>query len=113
MARPEHQYSEIIAAKLHSLLCFGIPQKKIANHIGLSFDTMKKHYSEILENTIPDRDSAVEHSLFYQATVLNIPTSTIFYLKTRMPERYGDQKADDNQNVKDDILSHIASKLPD
>lgn len=110
--RPPHQYSEIKAAKIESLLKYGIPRAEIANHVGMSDKTLNKYYGEILENVIPCRDACVKASLFHQATVLNIPASTIFYLKTRCHEEYS-EKNTDTSITKEDILKAIADKLPD
>ena len=110
--RPPHEYCEIKAGKIESLLRYGIPREEIANHVGLSPKTLQKYYGEILESVTECRNDAVKASLFYQATVLNIPTSTIFYLKTRCHEEYS-EKLPDNSITKEDILKVIASKLPD
>ena len=110
--RPAHVYSEIIAARIESLLKFGITQPRIAIHVGLSDKTVRKYYAEVLEASYECQTEAVEASLFYQATVMNIPSLTIFYLKTRMPHKYA-EKIVENRLTKEDLFAALAQKLPD
>lgn len=114
--RPEHEYSDKIAAQLESLITFGIPQEDIASYVGISIKTLKKHYADIFENCKECRHAKVKHALFYQATKLNIPASTIFYLKTQCSDEFSEKPKEnvDEGTVQDDILSTVADNyLPD
>lgn len=81
--RPEHEFDKVIAGKLEALITYGVPQENLAAYIGVSLKTLKKHYKEIFQNCQANQKEAVRAALFYQATKLNIPASTIFWLKTR------------------------------
>ncbi len=99
MARPEHQYDEKIAAEIKALLTFGVNKERISQYVGMSKKTLLKHYAEIIETTIPNRDEAVEASLFYNATVRHNVHAQIFYLSTQCYRKYG--KAAQEQQVEE------------
>ncbi len=108
--RPEHEYSERIAGRLESAIKFGIPQEELAADIGLSLNTLKKHYSDIFECCKENRHQSVKRALHYQATVLNIPSSTIFYLKTQC-EEFQEKGADGTDS--EVLMQFIATQLKD
>lgn len=97
--RPQHEYSEKIAIEIKALLTFGIAKARISSYVGLSEKTLIKHYSEIIENTLPNRDEAVEASLFHNATVRHNVAAQIFYLSTQCYRKYG--KAAQEQQIED------------
>lgn len=98
-----------ICKALHSF--FKGNQVKIAYHMGIDPVTLRRHYREILDGEIQEIDECVESSLFYQIMVLRNVAATIFYLKTRMPEKYGEQKQESEYN-KAELLKDIKELLP-
>ena len=65
---------------------FGIPQRAIAEELGISPDTMRKHLREELNAGMTEANMAVAESLFQKATGegAGAVTAAIFWSKTRM-----------------------------
>ncbi len=80
--RPPYEPNPYDEGKLHCALTYGMTYEEIQSYMRKDIDTLQKHYPELFENVKADRNGAVKAALFFQATKLNIPASTIFYLKT-------------------------------
>jgi hypothetical protein len=113
MGRPCYEPNEFDRGKLHCALTYGMAEVETESYVGRDIDTLKKHYPEMFANVRADRKEAVKKSLFYQATMLNIPTSTIFWLKSQHEEFQGMGTDDNDKDVASKILQAIAKALPD
>ncbi len=112
VGRPCYEVNNFDKGKLHCALTYGMTSLEIQTYVGHDVDTLKKHYPELFANVKPDRKEAVKKALFYQAHVLNIPASTIFWLKCQHEEFQGVQ-ADNDTDAAQRILNAISKALPD
>jgi hypothetical protein len=110
--RPPYEPNNFDKGKLHCALTYGMTEVEMQTYVGHDIDTLKKHYPELFANVKPDRKDAVKKSLFYQATTLNIPASTIFWLKCQHEEFQG-ITADPDADAAQKILAAISKALPD
>lgn len=113
VGRPAYIPNDFDRGKLHCALTYGMSEVEVQTFVGHDIDTMKKYYPELFKNVMPDRKEAVKKSLFYQATVLNIPTSAIFWLKSQHAEFQGLNNEDGDKEAAQRILTAIANALPD
>lgn len=113
VGRPQYEPNEFDRGKLVCALTYGMPEHEIQSFVCRDIDTLKKHYPNEFKNVMADRKEAVKKSLFYQATTLNIPTSTIFWLKSQHEEFQGLNNEDGDKEAAQRILTAIANALPD
>lgn len=114
VGRPPYQPNDFDRGKLHCALSYGMSEVEIQSYVCRDIDTLKKHYPDMFANVMPDRKEAAKKALFYQATVLNIPTSTIFWLKSQHEEFQGlNSDPDGDKETASKILKAIADALPD
>lgn len=84
MGAPEHEPNDELR---HMVICLagimGSSQLKIAEYMGISRDTLVKHYKEQLEHGKMIAELEVASALFRNAVVKNDTIAQIFYLKAR------------------------------
>lgn len=87
-----HEPTDGTRAQVFALSSFGVPQNDIASFLGMSDDTLRKHYSDELRRASIDRNAQVAAFLFRSASgeTLNAGASYAdclnaakFWMKTR------------------------------
>lgn len=106
--RPEYEPNPYDQGRLHCALTYGMTQEEIESYMCKDIDTLKKHYPEMFATVKADRNGAVKKALFYQATKLNLPASTIFYLKTQCEEF---QEKKNAEGVDGDVLMNFIASV--
>lgn len=85
----------------------GIPEKKIAAYIGVSYNTLRKYYEEELLTAGLNKVMQVAGALFDNALSGNV-TAQIFYLKTRggwrEPENVDDNKEESVNKIQIEVI---------
>ena len=82
MARPSHQPSDKSRQEVESLSAVGLPHPEIASIIGVSHNTLTKHYRRELALGHSKANAQVAKTLFKQAVGGNT-VACIFWLKAR------------------------------
>ena len=85
MPKPAHTPTSESRSLVERLASIGIPQDKIADVVGLSGPTLRKHYREHLDGAALRANAAVADYLFKMATGdgPRAVTAAIFWMKTR------------------------------
>lgn len=78
-----HKPTEEARRQVKTLAGYGMPLEKIADLIGITFKTLKKHYSTEIDLGKAEAHAFVVNSLFQSIKNGNV-TSMIFYLKTQL-----------------------------
>ena len=110
MPKPPLKRDEVIAKDVLKMAQLGIPYEKICHKIGLgSVHTLKKLYSEELEQGRIDAEIALSNTAFRVATDPKNPNPTMimFLLKTRFGYRETEHKEVD-LNVKQKSLQDMS-----
>ncbi len=84
--QPPHAPTSQQRKMVESMSAYGIPQDDISKVIGISIDTLAKHYREELDTATAKANAKVAETLYRQATNADNPrsaTAAIFWLKTR------------------------------
>ena len=84
--QPPHAPTSQQRKMVESMSAYGIPQDDISKVIGISIDTLAKHYREELDTATAKANAKVAETLYKQATNVDNPrsaTAAIFWLKTR------------------------------
>jgi len=93
-----HEPSEKSRAEVSALVSFGNNQEEIASYLGISQDTLVKHYRDELDNSVVRANAKVAAKLFRKAIDGDDIKAQIFWLKTRARWRTKD-KDDETQNA--------------
>jgi hypothetical protein len=78
-----HEPTIATRAEVGALVSFGNTQEQIAEHLGISVDTLAKYYREELDNSVVRANAKVAAKLFRKATEGDDLSAMIFWLKTR------------------------------
>lgn len=87
-----HIPTDEIRAQVFALVSFGVNQDEIGAFIGISDDTLRKHYAAELARASVDRNAQVASFLFRSASGASIPEgasysdclkAAMFWMKTR------------------------------
>lgn len=117
MARPKsgkvkpHEPTPITRAEVAALVSFGVAHDDIASHLGISHDTLVRHYKNELDNSVVRANAKVAAKLFRKATDGDDLSAQIFWLKTRGRWRTAD-KDEDKKNAKT-LIENLIDKLVD
>lgn len=111
--RPSYQPNEKHYAIVHALCCFGANHRYIAQKIGISANTLRKHYRKLLDECHEQRNDEVEKSLFLNATVRSDFRAQAYWLENHARDRYGNTTVDTQQESSEDILKQLVDHLPD
>lgn len=118
MANKAHKPTEKTRSEVAALCSFGIPQEDIAEYIGVSHVTLRKHYAKEIKLSAIKANRAVGEFLFRAASGRGIEDggsysdcvrAAMFWAKTRMSWREKDRE---DQEKTEDLASSI-SKLID
>jgi hypothetical protein len=82
MGRPPHEPTEERKRLVKALAGVGVRHEDISVKLGITPDTLVKHYSHELAEGRIEANAAVAQTLFQQAKAGNI-TAAIFWMKTR------------------------------
>ena len=92
VGRPEHQPTDETKAVVEALASYGVPQVDIGKYIGISNETIRKHYGDILDKALLDKNQTVAKFLFGGASGTDIDKgatyadcyrAAMFWMKTR------------------------------
>lgn len=84
----------------------------LASFCGVDSADVLQH-KDLLSKSVIDRNSYVEFSLFYLATVKKDVRAMLAWLEANDRSKYGKGAGDDISTVKSEILAYLASNLPD
>ncbi len=90
-ANPAHKVTEQTKDKVISLRSCGVTNEEIAKKLGISSDTLTRHYRYELDIAQIDANEAIARSLYNKALAGDV-TAMIFWLKTRARWRSEDHK---------------------
>lgn len=82
MAAKPHQPTDESRTLVRTLAAYGIPVEQICTVVGVSWNTLAKHYGAELDKAAIEANAQVAGALFKQAMGGNV-TAQIFWLKTR------------------------------
>ena len=82
MMTKKHEPTVETRSSVKALASVGTPQEQIASVIGISKNTLLKHYRKELDTAMTMANAKVAQSLFQQATAGNT-AAAIFWLKCR------------------------------
>jgi transcription initiation factor TFIIIB Brf1 subunit/transcription initiation factor TFIIB len=103
MANKAHKPTEKTRSEVAALCSFGIPQEDIAEYIGVSHVTLRKHYAKEIKLSSIKANRAVGEFLFRAASGRGIEDggsysdcvrAAMFWAKTRMGWREKDREED-------------------
>lgn len=77
-----YKVTDAAKAKVIALKSFGVPQAEIALYLGISHDTLERHYRRELDKAQVDANEVIAGSLYNNAKGGDT-TAQIFWLKTR------------------------------
>ena len=89
-------------------VAFGIGQEHIARRLGISVDTLSRHYQHELENGLAEAIHVVANKLWSKAVDDNDLGAQIFFLKTRARWREKDQ--DDTKKF-ESLIEKLVDKI--
>ena len=94
------------------LVAFGIPQVHIAAKLGISDETLSKHYREELDNGLHDANAEVANRLYAKAVYQDELQAQIFWLKTRGRWREREKEKDPEEKSRyDSLVEKLIDKL--
>lgn len=83
----KHEPTAATRGAVESMTAYGIPQDEIARSIGITANTLRKHYREEIETAVTKANARVAQTLFKMATDIShksCAASAMFWAKTRM-----------------------------
>lgn len=98
-----HKPTDKLRGEVSALTSFGNTQEQIAAHLGISVDTLSRHYHDELANSVLRANAQVAKGLFKKATEDDNLSAMMFWLKTRARWRESDtQDITSNDQVSED-----------
>lgn len=107
---PEHVPTEITRDRVSNLVAFGIKQEHICDMLGISDDTLRKHYKHELDYGLSNAIEKVANVLYSKAIDDRDLTAVQFFLKTR--GRWREKDRDEGNKALEQYQS-IVEKLLD
>jgi hypothetical protein len=121
-----HRPTDETKAQVFALSSFGVTQDDIGKFIGISDDTLRKHYSSELERASTDRNADVAAFLFRSANGSTIPEgasysdclkAAMFWLKTRAQWRETNHvdlsSSDGSMTPKPNVIEFVSPRAND
>ncbi len=102
-----HVPNDKTRAEVGALTSFGNTQEQIADHLGISVDTLTRHYRDELDNSVVRANAKVAAKLFRKATEGDDLSAMIFWLKTRAKWR----EKEEEQTPANKMFQMIIDKL--
>lgn len=78
-----YQPTDAQRKSVHAMSAYGIPQNDIARVIGITKNTLEKHFRDELDTAETEANAKVAQTLYQMATSGMNVAATIFWLKTR------------------------------
>ena len=108
--RPPHEPTEANRQKVITCAAVGIPQMDVARLLGMSINTLRKHYLDELETGSIEANVAIGGTLFNKAKSGDT-TAMIWWTKARMG--WTDKQGDDSADSMVETIKELAKRLPD
>ena len=102
-----HVPNDKTRAEVGALTSFGNTQEQIADHLGISVDTLAKHYRDELDNSVVRANAKVAAKLFRKATEGDDLSAMIFWLKTRGKWREKDEEGTTNKKLVEMLIDKL------
>lgn len=83
VGRPSHEVSDEDRIKVEAWCVMGLPYDRMASALGISVNTLQKHYADELAHAKDDRNTQIVNSLFQKA-LKGDTTALIFWCKTQL-----------------------------
>ncbi len=103
----QHEPNEKTRAEVGALVSFGNTQEQIAEHLGISVDTLARHYRNELDNSVVRANAKVAAKLFRKATEGDDLSAMIFWLKTRGKWREKDEDGVTNKKLVEMLIDKL------
>jgi DNA-binding transcriptional ArsR family regulator len=84
IGRPPHQPTDKLRGQVEGMAGVGSPRDEIALVLGISENTLRKHYAHELEVGLAKARARARHSLYQLAVDEKNVTALIFYAKTQL-----------------------------
>lgn len=100
MGRPAHKPDDKSVGYVKAMASYGVPQEEIADALGISEPTLRKHYGKVIKRAAIEANARVGEALFRQAAgapaqfdedgnqireeMSPVPSVSIFWAKCRM-----------------------------
>lgn len=112
--RPSHKPTKDSTSMVEALASCGVPEKQIADVIGISDVTLRKYYRATLDTAVPRANAMVAQSLYKKAlgSGPQSVTAAIFWLKCRAQWKDTtvlEIASDDSKRSEDEIKREIES----
>jgi len=102
-----HEPTEKTRAEVGALTSFGNTQEQIAEHLGVSVETLDKYYRDELDNSVVRANAKVAAKLFRKATEGDDLSAMIFWLKTRAKWREQDPEVTSNRKLVEKLIDRL------
>ena len=106
--RPPHQRSDETARQIRTMAQFGLPYEQMADIVGISVPTMRKHYRDELNKGAALANLKVGERLYKKAVEEGDTTALIFWAKCRMRWR-----TDAPEEVQEQAVPAVRVKVED
>jgi hypothetical protein len=102
-----HVPNDKTRAEVGALVSFGNTQEQIAEHLGISVDTLTRHYRDELDNSVVRANAKVAAKLFRKATDGDDLSAMIFWLKTRAKWREKDEEGSASKKLVEMLIDKL------
>jgi len=102
-----HEPSDKTRAEVGALTSFGNTQEQIADHLGISVDTLTRYYRDELDNSVVRANAKVAAKLFRKAAEGDDLSAMIFWLKTRAKWREKDEEGVTNKKLVEMLIDKL------
>lgn len=82
--RPTFVPTDLMRHDVELLMHFNLPQQRIADFLGISLTTFKKHFYDQIQNGVLKSNFNVAKALYYNAVYNNNVTAQIYWCKVRL-----------------------------
>lgn len=106
-----HVPTDEMREKIREFISFGITIGELSDHFKLDEKTIRKYYSEEIDNSLLNANAKVARVLFKKCVVDEDTASVFFWLKTRAKWRETDKK--DDKNTGQALLETLQEAIKD
>jgi len=106
-----HVPNKITRATVKALTSYGVNQLDIAAYIGISDETLRKHYEKEIKKGAIEANAKVAAALFSKAVDQNDVTAQIFWLKTRGRWKERTEPSVMNLVIKEDLRTNTTDPI--
>jgi hypothetical protein len=87
----------------------GVPQSRLADHLGINENTLRKHYRDEMDLALDGMNTALSGTL-YRDAIAGDKQAREFWLKTRARWSYA-KPEEDKKSTTDTLLEKLIDKL--